>query len=803
MLKSILTTALRNIYRNRIFSLINFTGLSVSMSLSMLIILIAKEQYSYDRFHTDAERIYRINTMALRVEGGQEPYASTPFPVGTTIKENYTFADDVVRINRRLNGDVIYGNVNVPLQGLIVDPSFLNMFNFPLEQGNPAKALTEPNSLVITQETAERVFGKVNPLGQTVTLSGYGEFVVTGVLKKNSNKTHFEFQALASTSALAGLEKAGVISSTLEDWNNYYGSYTYFKLKPGKQLSEVEQALKEISKEKYAGLKLETRDRGYEFYLHPLSEITPGPELSNQMGQGMPTFLLLFLSILAGVVLVMSVFNFTNLMIAKSLSRAREIGVRKVVGAQRFQVFLQFVGETVVFSLVALALSYVLLQFLKTGYLQLPLNEEFAMTLQEDWTLYIYFILFAIGVGVLAGLLPAGYLSAFKPAKVLKDTGNLKVYSRLTFRKVLMVTQFAFSVIFVIVVTVIYKQVDFMLNADYGFNQKNILNVRLQGVPFEKAANEIKSLPGVINAGGVSTRLGTWADQASDYKRQRADEPFVMREFMVNDVYINNLALNFVAGRNFDAVEQVGKEKHVILNETALKNFQFNTPMEAVGQSIFVDNSVMLEVIGVVKDFHFRPLNSKIGPVALRYNTNQLSFLSLKIEPGKKESVIAALEPTWKKLDPIHPLEYMMMEEEIDDAYRQAGMHDILIIVGYISALAVILACLGLLGMAMYATQIRVKEVGVRKVMGASVQQVVLLLSKSFMMLIGVAVLIGIPVSLYFSDLFLSLYAYKMEISVWLVLSCIAFIAALAFLIIASQTWRTAAANPVKSLKYE
>jgi putative ABC transport system permease protein len=803
MFKSILTTALRNIYRNRIFSLINFAGLSVSMSLGMLIILIAKEQFSYDQFHSDVERIYRVNTMALRVEGGQEPYASTPFPLGTSIKENYTFAEDVVRINRRLNGDVIYGNVNVPLSGLMVDPSFLNVFNFPLEQGNPAKALTEPNSLVITQETAERVFGKVNPLGQMVTVSGYGEFTITGVLRKITTKTHFEFQALASTSALAQLEKAGVISSTLEDWNNYYGSYTYFKLKPGNQLSEVEQALKEISKEKYAGLKLETRDKGYEFYLHPLNEITPGPELSNQMGQGMPTFLLIFLSVLAGVVLIMSVFNFTNLMIAKSLSRAREIGVRKVVGAQRFQVFLQFVGETVVFSLVALALSYLLLQFLKTGYLQLPLNEEFAMTLQEDWTLYIYFILFAIGVGVLAGLLPAGYLSAFKPVKVLKDSGNLKVYSRLTFRKVLMVTQFAFSVIFIIVVTVIYRQVDFMLNADYGFNQKNILNVRLQGVPFEKAANEVRLLPGVINTGGVSTRLGTWADQSSDYKRERSDEPFVMREFLVNDVYVNNLELNFVAGRNFDPTEQGIKEKHVILNETALTSFGFKTPLEAVGQSIFVNDSTLLEVIGVTKDFHFRPLNTKIGPLALRYNTAGLNFLSLMLEPNKKEKVIAALEPTWKKLDPIHPLEYMMMEDEIDDAYRQAGMHDILIIVGYISALAVILACLGLLGMAMYATQIRVKEVGVRKVMGASVQQVVMLLSKSFMMLIGIAVVIGIPVSLYFSDLFLSLYAYKMEISVWLVLGCITFIAPLAFLIIASQTWKTAAANPVKSLKYE
>ena len=247
MLKSILTTALRNIIRNRVFSLINLVGLSVSMSLGMLIIMIAKESFSYDRFHKDADRIYRINTMALRADGGREPYASTPFPLGTVIKENYTFAEVVVQINRRLNGDVTYGNVNVPVNGLTVDPTFLTVFNFPLERGNPATALSEPNNLVLTPETAERIFGKTEPLGQTLTISGYGEFVVTGVLKKTENKTHFDFQVLGSTKALPAFEKGGVISPTLEDWNNYYASYVYFKLKEGKSLAEVEIALKEIT----------------------------------------------------------------------------------------------------------------------------------------------------------------------------------------------------------------------------------------------------------------------------------------------------------------------------------------------------------------------------------------------------------------------------------------------------------------------------------------------------------------------------------------------------------------------------
>jgi putative ABC transport system permease protein len=803
MLKSILTTAFRNIIRNKSFSIINLIGLSVSMSLGMLIILIVKEQLTFDTFHQDADRIYRVNTMAIRAEGGTEPYASTPFPIGRVLKEEYTFTDNIVSVSRSLNGDATYGNVNVPLEGLIVDPSFLHVFNFQLEKGNPATALSEPNNLILTQESAKKIFGEQEPLGQIISLNGYGEFTITGVLKKNIGRTHFEFGALASTTALPAWEKAGVVSELLDNWNNYYGSYIYLKLKQGKSAEEVNQALAIISKKYYANLKLETRDKGYEFYLHPLNEITPGPALSNQMGSGMPTILLIFLGTLAGVVLIMSVFNFTNLMIAKSLTRAREIGVRKVVGAKRIQVFLQFVGETVMFSLIALVFSYIMLQFLKAGYLQLPFNEEFSMTMEEDVTLYLVFVAFAILVGLVAGLLPAGYLSAFRPLNVLKDSGNLKVYSRLTFRKVLMVAQFTLSVIFVIVVLVIYRQVDFMLTADYGFNQKNILNVRLQGMEFEKMASEVERLSGVVSVGGVSHKLGTWSDRASDYKKSREDEPFVMRDFMVNENYVRNLDFTFLAGKNFDAGVQGEREKHVILNETALVQFGFLNPVSAIGQPIFVNDSVMLEVIGVVKDFHFRPLNSKIGPLALRYSTRELNFLSVKILPEQKEAIVSAVQSIWKKLDPIHAIDYMMLDEEIDDAYRQAGMKDVLIIVGYITFLAIVLACLGMLGMAMYSTQTRIKEVGVRKVMGASVIDVVVLLSKSFMILIGVSVVLGVPVSIFLGNFFLDLYAYKIEITPLLITVGISIIALLGLVIICSQTVRAAIINPVRSLRYE
>lgn len=803
MLRSIIVTAFRNIVRNRSFSLINLFGLSVGMSLGLLIIMIIKEQYSFDSFHNDTERIIRVNTRAFRVSGGSEDYASVPLPVGSALMDDYSFVDKVVRINNNLNGDAVWGNVNVPMEGFFTDQSFFEVFNFPFEKGNPATALKEPNGIVLTKETAERIFGKSEPLGQTISLKGTGEFKVTGVLKKFIKKTHFEFEAIASMDMLPVLEKQGIIHASIENWNNYYSNYVYVKLKEGHMPVELNQALDEIYHKNYTGLKLETRDKGYEFFLMALKEITPGPELSNQMGRGLPSEVLILIGSLAAIVMVMACFNYTNLMIAKSISRAREIGVRKAIGAQRWHVFAQFVGEAVVFSFFALVISYLLLQALKPAFMQLHITQEFSVNLDEDVSHYMYFMAFALVVGIIAGVLPASYLSAFRPVKVLKDSGNLKVYSRLTFRRVLMVIQFALSLFFIIFVSIVYRQIDYMFNKDYGIREDNIINVRLQGMEFQKLANEVRQFPGVVGVGAVSHALGTWADGSSDYKRTRDEEPFVMRDFFVDNNYLDNLGVELIAGKNFSPDTEGPFEKNVILNETALKQFSFENAVSAIGQTIYTDDSVMLTVAGVVHDFHFRPLNYEIGPVAFRYNPARASILSMRIAPSEKERIVASLGAVWKSLDPVHPLEWIMMDEEIDNAYELSGFTDIIKVVGYIAFLAISLACLGMLGMAMYAIQTRVKEIGVRKVMGASVYQVTLLLSRTFMYLIAVAVVVAVPASFFLGDAFLSNYAYRITISPWLMLFGITIVLGLGLITICSQTMKAAATNPVKSLRYE
>ncbi len=802
MLKNILITSLRNFLRNRSFSLINLIGLSVSMSLAMLIIMIIRDQLSFDKFHFDSSRIYRVNTKLHDPEWGTVDLASTPLPVGRALSD-YSLVENVVRINRQFYGDATYENVNVPLKGLIVDPTFLHVFNFPFEKGDPATALNTPNGLVLTHEAAEKIFGSDNPIGQTISLSRFGEFTIAGVLKKFRGKTHFEFEMLCSSSFLPGFEKNDLINASAENWSAYYDNYVYIKLKEDQTITGTENVLAEINKRYCVGLKSLNRDISYDFYLQPLNKITPGPELSGTMGRGLPSFMLIFLGVLAAVVLVMSIFNFTNLTIAKSLSRAREIGVRKVVGAKRSQVFAQFIGEAVLFSLIALSFSYLLLQFLKNGFTSLSFNRDFSIDLREDVSLYVIFIGFAIVVGALAGVLPAFYLSAFKPSRVLKDVQNVKIYSRLTFRKILMVSQFTLSIIFVIVVLVVYNQVDFMLTSDYGIDQKNNLHIRLQSADFEKLANDVRSIPGVERVGGVSHKLGTWEDGSTHYKRSKSNNPSSIRHFMVDENYLENLSLKFVAGRNFIAAEQLTTEKHVILNETATAHFGFESAADAIGETIYADDTISLQIIGVVKDFHFRPLTNKIGPLALRYNLDNIGYLSVKILPANKNVVMTSLAAVWKKHDPIHPIDHMMMEDEIDDAYRQSGMKDMLVIVSYITFLVISLACLGMLGMAMYSSQVRAKEVSVRKIMGASAIQVVMLLSRSFIMLIAIAVLIGVPVSFLLGDVFLQDFAYKIQITPLLIGTGVMIIAAIGLVIIWSQTIRVAMSNPVKWIRNE
>jgi putative ABC transport system permease protein len=422
--------------------------------------------------------------------------------------------------------------------------------------------------------------------------------------------------------------------------------------------------------------------------------------------------------------------------------------------------------------------------------------------LKESYSIYGYFVAFALMVGLLAGMLPAAYLSTFNPVNVLKGTIETGKKSKLTLRKSLIVIQFTFALIFIMVVMVIYNQVDYMVTKDYGINDKNKININLQGVAYSDFANELTKVKGVLSVGGVSHPLGTWADRSSEYVKTPDGDKVTIRDFAVDQHYVENLGITFLAGKNFDLESESNNERHVILNEKALPLFGFSDPLMAIGQTIYSDSSTLM-ITGVVKDFHFRPLTYPIGPLAFRFQEQQLNYASVQITPDQKEAVEESIRSTWKAMASPYPLEMVMMDKEIDEAYAQSGFKDILVIVTYSGILTVIMACLGMLGMAMYATQLRYKEIGIRKVMGAESWQITILLSKLFFFLIGIAIVIGIPAGYLLSNILLENFAYKISISFGIILVTISFILLLASVIIGSQTIRAASLNPLKFLRHD
>jgi putative ABC transport system permease protein len=342
-----------------------------------------------------------------------------------------------------------------------------------------------------------------------------------------------------------------------------------------------------------------------------------------------------------------------------------------------------------------------------------------------------------------------------------------------------------------------------MLSKNYGINEKNILNLRLQGNDYEKLKNDIVKISGVKRVGTVSHSLGTSADRASDYRRNISDEPFVMRDFCVDENYLQNLEVKFVAGRNFRAGLSKERESEVILNETALKSFGFKDAGSALNQVIYSEDSAQLQIVGVVRDFNFRTMEYAIGPLAFRYRPQDFAILSIAVDPAAMNTVPPAIASIWKKYDVVHPIELTTMEADIDNTYIETGYTDITKIIGYISFLAITLASLGMLGMVMYSTQLKIKEVGVRKVLGASVKDVTVLLSRSFVILIGISVLIGVPLGYMLGNFFLQNFAFRISNTWLLVLLAIIIIGVIGFITICSQTIKAAMSNPVKSLRTE
>ena len=808
MIRNYLLVALRNLTRHKFFSFINIFGLAISMSVCLGIIMLVADQLTYDRYNTKRDRVYRVITKYLNADGSDagNDYATSPLPLGESLTQDYTGVEKAVRIRRGFGNNWIEfdQDVNIPLGGFFADPEILDVFEYELEHGDPNTALREPYSVVLTKKAAQKLFKQEVPLGEVIKVGDLGEYKVTGILKETNQKSHIVFEALASYATLKSLEADSTLSAADGNWGNWTSGWVYLLLEKGRSANEIGRNLADIAKKQKPHDRTANDGHQYQFYLQNLSAITPGPFINNPIGPFMPRIFVYFFGGLALIVMLTSCFNYTNLSIARSLTRAREIGVRKVNGAYRYQIFFQFLSESIIIALISLLAALVLLVAVKPFLMNLKFAQVLKWDLEANYYVYGAFFVFSLVVGILAGLFPAVILSKFQPVKVLKNAGGgLKLFARLGLRKSLLVVQFSLSLIFIISVLLLYNQLTLFIKADHGFEMANKINVRLNSTPYASLQAELNRFSNVENVSAASHIPAAGMTYGDGFKRNLSDQEGIgVDYFYVDANYLDNMNIPLLAGRNFKEDAGESNKNFIILNESAVEAFHFTSNTDALGEVIYVEqDSSKFEIIGVVKDYNHQVLMAKIGPMALRYNPEEFRLLQVKYS-GSHEDAVKAIESAWAKVNPSLKLDYKDFEEEVRFFYKTV-FSDFVTIIGVIAGMAITISCLGLLGMATYTIETRMKEISIRKVLGSTDHGLVVLLSKGFFKLLLIAIVIAVPAAWFINNLWLQLIAYRTELSGGVISLGVLLLLLVGGLTIGSQTLRAAYANPVDNLKNE
>ena len=800
MFYNYLKISFRSIIKHKLFSFVNLFGLAFSLSVCIIITMMLTDQYSYDRYNNDRENIYRVNHTRLDSEDAFSKMATSPLPLGEKLATEYSGIKESVKLYRGFGNDWvdIGGNVNIPVAGFFADLEVLDFFQYELAQGDSKTALTQPYSVVITKETAERLFKVGNAIGQVIKVGELGSYKVTGVLKETNNKSHIVFDALASISTVEPLVRLEALSLPISSWGSLTRGWTYIKLDENKSIDDVSAHLEEINKEQYA----DNEDVNVRFYLQNLTAITPGPLLGNQIGPGLPDVFMYFLIGLAAVIMLSTCFNYTNLSIARSMTRAKEVGVRKTFGAKRRQVFAQFLTEAIMMSVLAFGFSLIIMQFLEPAFMALNISQLLHLDLTNSLDVYGMCFAFSIFIGAVAGFFPSLFHSSVKPLQALKELSGVKLLSKIGLRKALIVTQFGLSLFFIITVLTINGQKQLMLNADYGMVTENIVNIRLNGSSVANLKNELLSHSEISSVAAASFAPATGVNNSKSLQRNIEDEPIGINFFAVDDAYIPNMKLTLLAGRNFDEKDtELKKRSEIILNEKALEAFGFGNALEAIGEQLILEEGEMnVNVIGVVKDYNYEALVSKIEPMMLHYLPENYGILQAKLSSDDRAAGVLAIEASWKAVNPTLEIDYKFMDDEID-GFADMLFGDLVQIITFISMLALVMACLGLLGMAVFSTESRLKEISIRKVLGASDQSVLMLLSKGFLKLLVIAILIMVPLAYLANDAWLQFIAYRVDLGVGIVALGIVIVSIVGVITIGSQTFVASRTNPINALR--
>jgi putative ABC transport system permease protein len=793
MIKNYLKIAFRNLWRHRVFSFINILGLTVGMTAFFLIFLYIKFELSYDDFNTKADRIYRvvcdIKTPTETINASGPAWAVAPH-----IRISFPEVESAVRVDNASllvrKGDIKFQEDNT----LFADSAFFHVFDFKLLRGNPQTALKEKFSIVLSETAAKKYFGNGNALGQTVLLTDGGfNATITGIMQDMPENSQIKADMLVSMSTLTDQFNKGLD----DQWGNY-SDRAFLLLKPGTNAKALEAKFPAFL-EKNNGSEMKQLQMYPTLFLEKLRDVYLRSTRDGSK-TGNITNVYIF-SIVALFILLIACFNFVNLTTARSAERAKEVGIRKVVGALKTQLAKQFIGESIIISLISFFLSVIFAALLLSLFNQLSGKIiSHNIFLQPQYILLLFFI--ALAIGIFAGLYPALVLSSFQPIVVLK--GRFATGAKGTLlRKGLVITQFTVSIALIISTIVVYNQMNYMRSQDLGFNKDQKLIIDTHGDSSKIVLKQaVSSLPGVISTSMAGSVPGGGNPGAySQIENVKGDMQIANLDlYFVDFDYIPQYKMKILAGRAFSKDFQTDTTQAMVVNEAAMKMFGYTSPQQIIGKK-FDQWGRKGMIIGVVKDFHFRSLQEVIKPLSIRIEPGGCDLLSVNVNAANIPSTLTAIENKWKALIPYRPFSYYFLDDFFDKQYRSEDRFGRLFL--NFAILAIFISCLGLLGLASYSTMQRTKEIGIRKVLGASISNILTLLSKEFLKLVAISFFIAAPIAGYFMYKWLEGFAYRTNLYWWIFLLA-AFIALfIALATISFQAIKAAIANPVKSLHTE
>ncbi|MCH8128209.1 ABC transporter permease [candidate division KSB1 bacterium] len=804
MFRNYLRISFRNVFKQKVYSFINISGLTVGITCCLLIYFYVGFELSYDGFHKKADRIYRLVVDIFPPNDGLVDHYATSGPgVAPVLESDYPEVEKAVRIRSIPDVLLKWGENQFYETFHFADSTFFDVFSFPLLLGDPVKALTDPFSLVLTEEMANKYFGTEDPLGKVVLVQDTVRFKITGVVKNVPANAHFTFDFLASYNTLPRMGR------NISTWWSF-GGYNYLLLTEGANPTAFSEKIRHVS-EKY--IPEQEKGSGYrqEYYLQSITAIHLNSERRSEWQANNKLAYIYIFSAIGIFILLIACINFMNLATARSIERSKEVGIRKVVGALRSQIAKQFLGEAIVLALISTVLSVFAMRILVPFFNDLT-GKQLTINIANNFPLILIIVLLPIIVGVIAGSYPALFLSAFKPIDTVK--GAFKSGTRgINLRKSLVVFQFAISVTLIISTLVIHKQLTYMRNQKLGFSKEQILVLPLHhdaGIrkKYELLKNRFLQNPQIdmcsISSGIPGRRLN---NSVFRIEGNRVDSQYGtdawndMRFINVDTDFADIYNLEMLSGRFFSQEFETDAQSAFILNEAAVKKFDWGVVDRAIGKKIGFQSSSEGKVIGVVKNFHFKSLQSLIEPLIITSRNFSLNYISIKISGTGIRETLESIENVWNEFVPNRPFSFFFLDDEFDKQYRADEK-----VAGTFTAfafIAIFVACLGLFGLASFTTEQRTKEIGIRKVLGASMAGIIKNLSADFIKLIILANLVAWPVSYFLMQKWLQDFAYRIDPNVLSFFFAGFISVAIAILTISYQAIKASLANPIDALRYE